>query len=42
MPFICDWNAANMNDADKESMFANIDALLDDVIELDKKGTYEI
>jgi hypothetical protein len=30
-----------MNDDDKESMFANIDALLDDVIELNKTGIYD-
>jgi hypothetical protein len=38
---ICDWNKANMNDDDREALFATCDALLDDVIANMRLGAYD-
>ncbi len=38
---ICDWNAANMNDSDREALYATCDALYDDVIDQMRLGAFD-
>ena len=33
VPYICDWNKANMDEKDREVLFSNVDELLDRTIE---------
>ena len=41
VPFICEWNAKNMDEADREVLFRSCDDLLDEFIANIDKGTHE-